>query len=203
MISAMTADDQSPVPHDAVRVSHDDREAVVERLRDAVAEGRIELSELDSRLERALTAKTFGDLAPLTADLPAPVPPDPGVPLVLKGGLHGAKRAGRWRVPGRITAHGGMAGVRLDFTRTDCPLPEVEIEAYGEMAGVTIVIPDGWAADTDGMDPGIGGLKDKTTPDRLPDTPLIRLVGSGGMAGVVIRHPNALERRRLKRADGD
>ncbi|MFD3686715.1 hypothetical protein ACFWTE_18060 [Nocardiopsis sp. NPDC058631] len=47
------------------------------------------------------------------------------------------------------------------------------------------------------MDPGVGGLTDKTTPDRLPGTPLIRLAGSGGMAGVAIRHPNRRERRKL------
>ncbi|MFC7644311.1 hypothetical protein ACFQX6_29040 [Streptosporangium lutulentum] len=41
------------------------------------------------------------------------------------------------------------------------------MEAHGQMAGVTIVIPEGWAAETTGMDPGLGGLRDKTTPDRL------------------------------------
>ncbi|WP_435847187.1 DUF1707 SHOCT-like domain-containing protein [Streptomyces chrestomyceticus] len=42
----------------------------VVRLREAAAEGRIDLAELDDRLEGALTAKTCADLAPLTADLP-------------------------------------------------------------------------------------------------------------------------------------
>src|SRR5690606_30766682 len=46
-------------------------------------------------------------------------------------------------------------------------------------------------------DPGMGGLKDKTTPDRLPGTPLIKLIGGGGVAGVVIRHPTRWERRKL------
>lgn len=71
------------------------------------------------------------------------------------------------------------------------------MEAYGETSGVTIVIPDGWSADTSGMDPGLGGLTDETTSDRLPGTPLIRLTGSGGVGGVVIRHPNNRERRKL------
>ncbi len=34
------------------------------------------------------------------------------------------------------------------------------------------------------------------TSDRLPGTPLIRLTGAGGMAGVVIRHLNHRERRK-------
>lgn len=87
--------------------------------------------------------------------------------------------------------------MKLDFTRLEVPFTEVAVEAYGETSGVTIVIPDGWAADTGGMDPGTPGLTDETTADRLPGTPLIRLTGSGGMGGVVIRHPNRRERRKL------
>jgi hypothetical protein len=172
---------------------------VVEQLRDAAAEGRIDLDELDSRLEQALESKTYAELAVLTADLPRLNSSESQPPLVLKGGMHGASRGpGRWEVPGHVVAHGGMGGVKVDFTRTQCRLTEVAVEAYGQMAGVTIVIPDAWAADTSGMDPAVGGLTDKTTPDRLPGTPLIRLTGSGGMAGVVIRHPNRWERRKLR-----
>ncbi|SBU97946.1 protein of unknown function (DUF1707) [Streptomyces sp. Ncost-T6T-1] len=172
----------------------------MEQLRDAAAEGRIDLDELDSRLEQALTAKTYAELAVLTADLPKSpsVAVDNQPPLVLKGGMYGASRGpGRWEVPGHVIAHAGVGGVSLDFTRVECRLAEVVVEAYGETSGVTIVIPDGWVADTTGMDRGFGGLKDRTTPDRFPGTPLIRLTGSGGMAGVVIRHPNKRERRKL------
>ncbi|GGV54993.1 DUF1707 domain-containing protein [Streptomyces pilosus] len=188
-----------PAPPGALRASHDDREAVVERLRDAAAEGRIDFEELDARLEQALKARTHAELTPLTADLPEVPGPGSRPPLLLKGGLYGASRGpGRWDVPGHVIAHGGVGGVRLDFTRAECRLEEILVEAHGETAGVTVVIPDGWTADTSGMDPGFGGLTDKTTPDRLPGTPLIRLTGSGGMAGVVIRHPNRRERRKLQ-----
>ncbi|MFH8347022.1 DUF1707 domain-containing protein [Streptomyces sp. NPDC018045] len=196
----MTAKTPEPASWGELRASHADRDAVVERLREAAAEGRIDLAELDDRLEQALTAKTFADLAPLTADLPRAVSVvDPGEPLVLKGGFHGASRTGRWEVPAHITAHGGMGGVRLDFTRSECRLPEVAVEVYGEMAGVTVVLPEEWAADSTGVATGLGFLKDKTTAERRPGTPLIRLTGSTGMAAVVVRHPNARERRLLKR----
>ncbi|KUH40784.1 MULTISPECIES: DUF1707 domain-containing protein [Streptomyces] len=187
-----------PAPSEELRASHDDREAVVEQLRDAAAEGRIDFDELDSRLEQALTAKTHAELAVLTADLPRLTSPESQSPLVLKGGMYGASRGpGRWEVPGHVIARGGLGGVKIDFTRVECRRTEVTVEAYGETSGVTIVIPDAWAADTSGMDPGVGGLTDKTTPDRLPGTPLIRLTGSGGAGGVAIRHPNRGERRKL------
>ncbi|MFF8830865.1 DUF1707 domain-containing protein [Streptomyces sp. NPDC015131] len=188
-----------PVPSGELRASHDDRDATVERLRDAAAEGRIDLDELDTRLEQALTSRTYAELAALTADLPQPNSTPDQPPLVLKGGLSGVSRGpGRWDAPGHVIAHGGLGGVKLDFTRVECRLPEIVVEAYGETAGVTIVLPDGWAADTGGIDPGTGGLKDRTTPDRLPGTPLVRLTGAGGLAGVVIRHPNRRERRKLE-----
>ncbi|RSS50599.1 DUF1707 domain-containing protein [Streptomyces sp. WAC01280] len=184
-------------PH--LRASDEEREAVVERLRDAAAEGRIDLDELDTRLEQALTAKTHADLAVVTADLPSRNLPESQEFLLLKGGMSGASRGpGRWEVPGRVIARGGVGGVKLDFSRVECRLTEVTVEAYGETSGVTIVIPDSWAADTGGMDPGTGGLKDTTTPARLPGTPLIRLTGSGGMGGVVLRHPNHREQRKLR-----
>ncbi|MFF7178221.1 DUF1707 domain-containing protein [Streptomyces sp. NPDC008121] len=187
-----------PAPSGELRASHDERDAAVERLRDAAAEGRIDLGELDARVERALTSRTHAELDALTADLPSSESSASPLPLVLKGGVFGASRGpGRWDVPGHVTAHGGVGGVTLDFTRVECRLTEVTVEAYGETSGVTIVIPDSWAADTGGMDPGVGGLTDTTTPDRLPGTPLIRLTGTGGAGGVVIRHPNHRERRKL------
>ena len=198
--NAMDAN-QQPTPSSSaqVRVSHDEREAVVERLNTAAAEGRIDFSELEVRLDRALNAKTYADLEHLTADLPQEIPAEP---LVLKGGINGAARTGHWRVPARITVYGGMGGAKLDFTQTKCRLPEIAIEAYGQMAGVTIIIPDGWVAETTEMNPGLGGFKDKTTSERLPGTPRVRLTGDGGAAGVVIRHQNSWERRVRRRAEG-
>ncbi|HET6916154.1 MAG TPA: DUF1707 domain-containing protein [Acidimicrobiales bacterium] len=53
-----------------LRASHAEREAVVERLQDAAAEGRITMVELEERVEAAYSARTHGDLEALTADLP-------------------------------------------------------------------------------------------------------------------------------------
>jgi hypothetical protein len=60
-----------------IRVSDADRERVTSRLREHFAEGRLTSDELDERVSAALNAKTFGDLRPLMADLPEPVPAPP------------------------------------------------------------------------------------------------------------------------------
>jgi Domain of unknown function (DUF1707) len=54
----------------SLRASDADRDAVVDRLRDAAGEGRLEPHELEQRVDRALRARTYGDLSELLADLP-------------------------------------------------------------------------------------------------------------------------------------
>lgn len=54
----------------AIRASDRDRERAVQLLRDAHAEGRLDLDELTERTGAAYSAKVWGELAGLTADLP-------------------------------------------------------------------------------------------------------------------------------------
>ncbi|NWF29506.1 DUF1707 domain-containing protein [Streptomyces sp. PKU-EA00015] len=58
----------------AVRVSDRDRDDVLAVLAAALAEGRIDPHEHETRSQRALRARTADELAVLTSDLPAPVP---------------------------------------------------------------------------------------------------------------------------------
>ena len=53
-----------------LRISDDDRHRVAEVLREAAGEGRLDLDELDQRLEAAYAAKVYADLVPILADLP-------------------------------------------------------------------------------------------------------------------------------------
>ena len=53
-----------------LRASDGDREAVVERLRLAHAEGRLDLTEFDERARCAYAARTYAELDTLTSDLP-------------------------------------------------------------------------------------------------------------------------------------
>src|ERR1700744_5364721 len=94
-----------------LRASHEDRDQVAELLRVAAGDGRLSAEELDERLERALTARTYAELAALPADLPA----TPGAAVVSPGAgavgatakdlmrIHvhgsGASRDGRWVGP--------------------------------------------------------------------------------------------------------
>ena len=54
----------------ALRASDADRERVAERLREAAAEGRLLTDELEQRLEASFSARTYGQLSAVLADLP-------------------------------------------------------------------------------------------------------------------------------------
>jgi hypothetical protein len=70
----------APLPSE-VRASDAEREAVVRRLRDHAAEGRLDPDELADRVERAYAATTRAELSVLTRDLPAPAPGASPTPL--------------------------------------------------------------------------------------------------------------------------
>jgi hypothetical protein len=62
------------VDQQKMRASDRDRQQVVERLRSALEDGRLTMEEYVNRMEVAYQAATYGDLAPLCADLPASNP---------------------------------------------------------------------------------------------------------------------------------
>jgi uncharacterized protein DUF1707 len=53
-----------------LRASHADREQVIDVLKVAFAQGRLDRDEFDLRAAQALAARTYADLAVLTADIP-------------------------------------------------------------------------------------------------------------------------------------
>jgi hypothetical protein len=68
--------DPAAAGSDRLRVGHADREQVIEALKAAFVQGRLTKAELDTRAGQALSARTYADLAALTADIPA-APSDP------------------------------------------------------------------------------------------------------------------------------
>ena len=72
-----------------LRISDEDRHRVAEVLRTAAGDGRLDLDELDERLEATYAAKTYSDLVPITVDLPvhgiSAMPAPAPSPLVVPG----------------------------------------------------------------------------------------------------------------------
>ena len=128
-LSAWRASSTGTTTGHRLRISDADRHRVAELLREAAGEGRLDIDELDERLEAAYAAKTYGDLVPLTADLPlgaqhhplAEAPPagPPGVPAVRYDTsvaiMGGTSRKGVWEVGPTHTAVAIMGGVEIDL----------------------------------------------------------------------------------------
>ncbi len=76
---------------DWLRAGRADREQVIETLKDAFVQGRLTKGELDARAGRALAARTYAELAALTADIPAsPAAAPPARPLARAAAGSGA-----------------------------------------------------------------------------------------------------------------
>jgi hypothetical protein len=74
---------------DEMRAADGDRQAVADKLKIALDEGRLDLHEYDERLQRAYAAKTYGDLDGLLTDLPNASPvavPAPSAVAASPGG---------------------------------------------------------------------------------------------------------------------
>ena len=67
--------------HATMRASSADRERAVDVLKAGFTEGRLTQDEYNDRMGRAYAARTYGDLAALTADLPAGANPLPAWPV--------------------------------------------------------------------------------------------------------------------------
>lgn len=214
---------QSPEPYrprDAsqLRISDDDRHSVAEMLRQAAGEGRLDISELQERLEATYQAKTYGDLVPITADLPsgppaaqvsanlAPPAAAAGVPRYSSSisVMSNIKRTGAWVVEDGHSAFALMGSVLLDLREAQFESREVLVNANALMGEVKLVVDAGTTVVMEGhgvmgeyseqrarvaFDPSLGG-------------PVVRVRGIALMGTVRVRrrgHPGDGRRRLLGR----
>jgi hypothetical protein len=180
-----------------LRASHQDRDRVVEVLRIAAGDGRLTAEELDERLEAALTARTYAELAVLTTDLPAAgnaaaglARPEPKDVVRIDCYAGHAKRDGRWVVPHRIEMRVTGGSVVLDFTDAVITQPSLQIDAEVLGGHLKLVTKPGVVVDAD--DVAVRGGQVKIREPWGPDVPAtLRIQVSGQFEGaeLVARPP--------------
>jgi hypothetical protein len=179
------------VPDDlpGLRASHADRDRVVDALRAAAGDGRLSTEELDTRLESALSARTLGELAGLTADLPiAPAAKGKDVLVVEQHGGRYA-REGRWPVPARIKLRTRECRVTLDFTHAVITSNVLRIETDMVHGKLFIVSSPGIVIDTDGLSLTYSKLKLHSENAAADPRLRIELVGKLLHAKVIEQRP--------------
>jgi hypothetical protein len=174
-----------------IRVSDADRERAAGRLQQAVAEGRITLSELEERLTVVYAARYEADLRAPLADLPGDhVVPGataaPDRPLVLRSATGALRRAGTWTVPSRIRVQSVMGSVVLDFCDTAVPAT-VDVHLELGAGGARLLVPDGATADVDGMVSGMGSVDSRVPSVPVPGHPHFVVHGRSAMGSVMVR----------------
>jgi hypothetical protein len=184
------------------RASDAEREAVVVRLRDAGAEGRLTIEELAERIDAAYAARTRAELEPLVADLPAATgsgvaagpagAPSAAAPArrmssVVLGVLGGGDRRGRWRVPARLTVVNVMGGADLDLREAVLDGPEVEITVWSLMGGSDILVPEGVHVELGGF--ALMGANDLRLEGDAPPpgAPVVRVKAWSLMGGTDVK----------------
>lgn len=179
-----------------LRASHEDRDAVIEALRVAAGDGRLTPEELDERLEIAFNARTYGELATLTADLPttvrpasavAPAEPKDIVRINCRSG--NATRDGNWVVPKRMEVRVTSGNVKLDFTSAVITSQLLEIDAEVRSGNLIIITKPGVAVDTDDLAIRSGNIKLVRPPwGTVPVTLQINVSGQVGSGNLIARH---------------
>ncbi|MGW2780525.1 DUF1707 SHOCT-like domain-containing protein [Streptomyces populi] len=203
-----------------LRASDADRERVAEQLRDALAEGRLDMEEFEERLEATYAARTYGELAPITRDLPGAATA-PRVSMVkqpvddgswgsrIVGGegssswavavLSGFERKGRWTVPKRFNSFAFMGGGEIDLREANFADREVVINCVAFMGGLNVIVPPGVEVVVRGI--GVMGGFDHREEGRPgdPGAPRVVVTGFAFWGGVgVERKLTRAERQRLK-----
>ena len=206
-------------------MSHDDRDQVAEALRVAAGDGRLTADELDERLERALTARTYDDLAVLLADLPAAgtaLAPTAGTALsgplaaILPsaGAAAPAKelikihvtsghseRVGRWTVPARMDLRVRSGHITVDFTDAVITQQTLHIDAEVKSGHLLLITRPGIAVDLDDVSVQSGHVKVRAPwGDSRPAFLRVTVAGTCGSGHILARPPRRSFWQWLRRA---
>lgn len=127
-----------------------------------------------------------------------PVGASPENPMVLDGGWWSERRVGAWEVPQFMRLKGGMGSVTVDCTEATTIHQVIHLWVEGDMGSITVVVPEGWAADANGVNKSWGSVTVKVPPEPTMGRPVLVVNGSMGAGSLTIRHPNWFERRRLE-----
>ena len=124
-----------------VRASDSERDATVERLRDAAAEGRLTLEELTDRIEAASSAVMRSELVPLTTDLPVSVGRSHSEPADVRK-VGDIKRKGAWVVPAECRFRSYFGAVIVDLREATITAQELRIDARTPFGNIVLLVPD-------------------------------------------------------------
>lgn len=187
---------EADLPGGELRASDADRDAAVERLAAAAGDGRLSLEEYSGRTDRALAARTRGDLEGLTRDLAPTAQSAPAAGTARLLAVFGNEtRKGRWRVPERLAARSVFGDCHVELQDASVTAPVTSIAAQAIFGAVTIVVPEGVEVRLSGW--AVFGTKEsRVRGEPAPGAPVIEVHASVLFGAVNVRTPR---RKRVQR----
>jgi hypothetical protein len=177
---------------DSLRVSDAERDATIHTLGDHAAVGRLTLDELEDRAGHALTAKTRGELAALTSDLPQQATADVAVPRTRKpvrwmvAIMGGSQRRGRFRAVGQVNSVSIMGGDEIDLREAVIEGGELTFNMFALMGGATLYVPDSVDLEVSGFSLMGGHTELGSQRSPRPGAPVIHVRSWNLMGGATI-----------------
>jgi hypothetical protein len=182
-----------------VRASDADRDRAVDALAAASAEGRLTLEEYSERSGAALTARTRGDLASLTADLPAAPHGDAvAIPEEITAVLGNESRKGPWAVPPHLAVRSVLGDCHLEMQQAVIRQHVTTIDATVRFGTVTVFVPDGIDVRMTGK-AILGAKSSQLRGEPRPGAPVILVRCDVRFGAVTVRHPDRHMRHRATR----
>jgi hypothetical protein len=184
--------------HPDLRASDLERERTIEALRDAAGEGRLTFEELADRIEVAAGARTRGELAEVTRDLPAAgtataVSGEVAAPVERSSIFGEIRRSGPWVVPVRSSWRSYFGGIVLDLREARVSAAEVTIQAESVFGSIRLVVPEGVIVEVRTRTI-FGSVRQQAGDVASPGAPRVILVG-GTTFGDVHVHAARLRER--------
>lgn len=183
----MEPQQQPDAQRQLMRVGDKDREATVQRLQEAFAEGRLDDDEFEARTRAALTARVETDLSALTRDLPTSgsgAPSRPARPagrrpgklaIAYKGSI---RRGGRWRVPEQFTAIVYKGSGQLDLRAAELTAEATTVFAVAYKSRIDVLVPLGVRVELEGFGVSKGQSAEEDMERLLPaDAPIVHVRG--------------------------
>lgn len=193
--------DQRFVPVDAcavecrpmdVRASDAERDAAMNRLREAAPEGRLTLEELTDRIEAAANAVMRSDLVSLTSDLPATTAV--GIPTPPAGvrGVGDVKRSGPWTVPPENLFRTWFGNIKLDLRQAQISATGTHIHARTLFGNVDLLVPE--TVEVEVQASTQLGRTNLHASSAIPGAPRIVLTGGTFTGDIKVRHQRLWEK---------
>lgn len=139
--------------------------------------------------------------------VPAPIGPagierpgySPNDPLTINAGASSVRKEGVWTVPPYLSLGSGFGSILVDFRRAEVTSRVIWVQVSGGAGSIQVIIPQGWAAQTDRLGSGWGSRRSEVAEEPVGDNPVLVFSGSAALGSVMVRYPTKWDDRRLRK----